>query len=338
MLDIRPMPAQLDAERLSAMRRAGVSTFGHQRLWGICAPAITPLFACAPVAGTAVTLALPGPDSVLLHDTIELLRAGDILVIDRLGDERHACVGGIVARAAKLRGVAALVVDGPVTDAVELADIGLPIWCRGLSGQTTRRLALGGRRNCPVAVGGAVVEAGDAMLCDRDGVMAISPDQLDEALAQYNLDRRDTLITDPDFIFGVGLKYRLFSGQGRNSDVSAARATQAQAEAGVREAQVQIETGVKVAHAQVRSAQERHALYGRTIAAADEALRVARLSFRELQGTSRDVTDAELGAGRVRVEQARAAHDAILALISLLQVSGQLHRLPEFLPATREMP
>ena len=183
MLDIRPMPAQLDAERLSAMRRAGVSTFGHQRLWGICAPAITPLFACAPVAGTAVTLALPGPDSVLLHDTIELLRAGDILVIDRLGDERHACVGGIVARAAKLRGVAALVVDGPVTDAVELADIGLPIWCRGLSGQTTRRLALGGRRNCPVAVGGAVVEAGDAMLCDRDGVMAISPDQLDEALA-----------------------------------------------------------------------------------------------------------------------------------------------------------
>lgn len=158
------------------------------------------------------------------------------------------------------------------------------------------------------------------------------------ALAQYNLDRRDTLITDPDFIFGVGLKYRLFSGQGRNSDVSAARATQAQAEAGVREAQVQIETGVKVAHAQVRSAQERHALYGRTIAAADEALRVARLSFRELQGTSRDVTDAELGAGRVRVEQARAAHDAMLALISLLQVSGQLHRLPEFLPATREMP
>jgi regulator of RNase E activity RraA len=88
-----------------------------------------------------------------------------------------------VARAAKLRGVAALVVDGPVTDAVELADIGLPIWCRGLSGQTTRRLALGGRRNCPVAVGGAVVEAGDAVLCDGDGVMAISPGQLDEALA-----------------------------------------------------------------------------------------------------------------------------------------------------------
>jgi outer membrane protein TolC len=154
------------------------------------------------------------------------------------------------------------------------------------------------------------------------------------ALAQYNLDRRDTLITDPDFIFGVGLKYRIFSGQGRNADVAAARATRAQAEAGVREAQVQIETGVKVAHAQARSARERHALYGRTIAAADEALRVARLSFSALQGTSRDVTDAEIGAGRVRVEQARAAHEALDALVTLLQVSGQLERLPDFLTGT----
>jgi outer membrane protein TolC len=153
------------------------------------------------------------------------------------------------------------------------------------------------------------------------------------ALAQYNLDRRDTLITDPDFIFGVGVKYRLFSGQGRNADVAAARATRSQAEAGVREAQVQIETGVLVAHAQARSAREPHALYGRTIAAADEALRVARLSFRELQGTSRDVTDAQIGAGRVRVEQARAAHEALDALVTLLQVSGQLERLPDFLGA-----
>jgi outer membrane protein TolC len=153
------------------------------------------------------------------------------------------------------------------------------------------------------------------------------------ALAQYNLDRRDTLVTDPDFIFGVGLKYRFASAQGRRAGVTAARATQAQAEAGVREAQVQIETGVRVAHAQAQAARERHLLYGRTIAAAEEALRVARLSFREMQGTSRDVTDAALAAGRVRVEQARAAHDYVEALVSLLQVSGQLHRLPDYLVA-----
>jgi len=159
---------------------------------------------------------------------------------------------------------------------------------------------------------------------------ALRPDVY--ALAQYNLDREDTLVTDPDFIFGVGVKYKIASGMGRRSAVSAARSTQDQAEAGVREAEVQIETGVRIAHAQALSARQRHALYGRTIAAADESLRVADLSFRELQGTSRDVTDAQLAAGRVRVEQARAAHEYLEALVSLLQVSGQVDRLPDFLP------
>jgi len=156
------------------------------------------------------------------------------------------------------------------------------------------------------------------------------------ALAQYNLDRQDTLVTDPDFVFGLGVKYKIASGMGRRSAVSAASSTQAQAEAGVREAQVQIETGVKITHAQALSARERHALYGRTIAAADESLRVARLSFRELQGTSRDVTDAELAAGRVRVEQAKAAHEYLEALVSLLQISGQIDRLPDFLPPSSQ--
>lgn len=158
------------------------------------------------------------------------------------------------------------------------------------------------------------------------------------ALAQYNLDRRDTLITDPDFIFGVGLKYRLASGAGRRSQIAAARATEAQAEAGVREARVQLETGVLVAHAKAEAARRRYGLYTRTIAAADEALRVARLSFRELQGTSRDVTDATIGVGRVRVEQALAAQEYIEALVQLLEVSGQVHRLPDFIASAVPTP
>ncbi|MFN3820278.1 TolC family protein [Blastomonas sp.] len=155
------------------------------------------------------------------------------------------------------------------------------------------------------------------------------------ALAQYNLDREDSLVTDPDFIFGVGVKYKLASGMGRRSAVSAARSTQAQAEAGVREAQVQVETGVRITHAQAQSAKDRYALYTRTIAAADESLRVSQLSFRELQGTSRDVTDAQLTAGRVRVEQARAAYEYLEALVALLEVSGQIESLPDFLPASQ---
>lgn len=151
------------------------------------------------------------------------------------------------------------------------------------------------------------------------------------ALAQYNLDRENTLLTDPDFIFGVGVKYKIISGAGRRSQVAAARDTEAQANAGAREARVQVETGVMIAHARAENARRRHALYARNIAAADEALRVARLSFRELQGTSRDVTDAELVASRARVEQALAAYEYVEALINLMEVSGQMERLPEYL-------
>ncbi len=151
------------------------------------------------------------------------------------------------------------------------------------------------------------------------------------ALAQYNLDRENTLLTDPDFIFGVGVKYKLASGLGRRSQLAAARDTEAQADAGLREARNQIETGVLIAHNRAETARRRHALYARSIAAADEALRVARLAFREVQGTSRDVTDAQLAANRARVEQALAAYEYVDALIALLEVSGQIARLPEFL-------
>ncbi|WP_194751890.1 TolC family protein [Thermaurantiacus tibetensis] len=153
------------------------------------------------------------------------------------------------------------------------------------------------------------------------------------AVAQANLDTRNSLLVDPDYILGVGLKYQLVSGANRRREVAAARETVAQAEASAREARAQLETGVRVAHARAEAARRRHALYARTIAAADEALRVARLSFRELQGTSRDVTDSELQAGRVRVEQARAAYDYVEALVDLLAASGQLAELPRFLAA-----
>ncbi len=151
------------------------------------------------------------------------------------------------------------------------------------------------------------------------------------ALAQYNLDRQNTLLTDPDFIFGVGVKYKIISGVGRRSQLAAARDTEMQASAGAREARTQIETGVMIAHNRAENAQRRHALYARSIAAAEESRRVALLSFRELQGTSRDVTDAELVAARARVEQALAAYEYVDALINLMEVSGQMERLPEFL-------
>lgn len=181
--DLRPMPAQADPALLARCAGIATSSLGHWRLWGQCDRRVRALGKKGRVAGIAVTLALPGPDGALLHETLGLLRPGDILAIDRLGDTIHACIGGIVARAALARGVAAIVVDGPVADLDELGDLDLPVWGHGPASRTTRRLGLGGRFNAAVSVGGVVIEPGDILICDADGVAAIAPGELDGVLA-----------------------------------------------------------------------------------------------------------------------------------------------------------
>jgi regulator of RNase E activity RraA len=148
---------------------------GHTRQWGFCDRSIQPLLRRKRVAGTAVTVAIPGADSTLLHHALGLLRPGDVLVVDRLGDTRHACWGGGVTVAAKAAGAVAGVVDGPCTDLIEIEDSDFPVWCRGLGSITTRLLDLGGRLNQPVSIGGVVVMPGDAVLCDDTGVLVMPP-------------------------------------------------------------------------------------------------------------------------------------------------------------------
>lgn len=181
--DRQPMPERAADHLVSGLSRVETSTLGHWRLWGLCDPALRPLGPEMKACGTIVTLALPGPDGALLHETLSQLRKGDVLVIDRLGDTRHAAVGGIVAAAAKLRGIAGVVVDGPVADLGEILATGLPVWARGVSARTTRRLGLGGRFNAPVSVGGAVARPGDIALCDGDGVAFIA---IEEAAADID--------------------------------------------------------------------------------------------------------------------------------------------------------
>ena len=170
--EIDAMPVQLSTEVVGLLERTETATVGHWRHWGFCDRRIQPLLRRR-VAGTAVTLAIPGPDSTLLHHALGLLRPGDILVVDRLGDDRHACWGGGVTVAAKAAGATAGVVDGPCTDLEEIEASDFPMWCRGMAPITTRLYDLGGRLNKPVSVGGVVVMPGDAVLCDETGVLVL---------------------------------------------------------------------------------------------------------------------------------------------------------------------
>ncbi|MBC9179036.1 RraA family protein [Pseudoroseomonas ludipueritiae] len=173
---VEPMPGQISAEVIELLEKAETATVGHWRHWGFVNRGIQGLLRRR-VAGTAVTLQIPGPDSTLLHHALGLLRPGDILLVDRLGDDRHACWGGGVTVAAKAAGAKAGVVDGPCTDIEEIEASDFPMWCRGMAPITTRIYDLGGRMNVPVAIGGVVVNPGDAVLCDDCGVLVLPPEE-----------------------------------------------------------------------------------------------------------------------------------------------------------------
>lgn len=187
---VEKMPPQVSGEVLALLRGVETATVGHWRHWGFVDRAVQPVLAGRRVAGTAVTLAIPGPDSTLLHHALGLLRPGDILVVDRLGDDRHACWGGGVTVAAKAAGAAAGVVDGPCTDREEIEASDFPMWCRGLAPITTRLYDLGGMLNKPIACGGAVVMPGDAILADDSGVLVLPPGEA-EAVARAALARQE---------------------------------------------------------------------------------------------------------------------------------------------------
>lgn len=178
-------PARIDPALIEGFGKVEVATLGHFRHRGYVDCRLRPLVPVkGTLVGTAVTVAIPGTDSTLLHHAIASIRPGDVLVIDRLGDRRHACLGGGVALAAKVAGAVAVILDGPCTDPDEIIETGLPVYCDGVSGITTRLNDLGGSLNKPVSCGNAPVLPGDVVILDNCGVLVLPPDEAGEVLAE----------------------------------------------------------------------------------------------------------------------------------------------------------
>ena len=147
---------------------------------------------------------------------------------------------------------------------------------------------------------------------------------------QYDMRRRDALLTDADWAFGIGLRYTFLSPTARPLQVSAARAQLEQAQSGLSEVENQLQLGVGKAWNELETARVQFQLLDSSIAQAQENLRLQELSFREGQSTSLDVIDARLGLGGAQVERAQAAYQFDVALAQLLEVSGQLQRFDDY--------
>jgi regulator of RNase E activity RraA len=182
MFVVNPLPAQIDPALIALLVKAEPATIGHFLDFGFVDPAIRALWGVPRVAGTAVTCRCVGNDSTIVHYALGQLRPGDVLVIDRVGDVRHAAVGGGVAFAAKAAGAVGIIIDGVATDISEIRDdYTMPVWARGLSTVTTKRPFNNGEFCVPVSIGGVPVMPGDAILADENGVLVLKPDMIADA-------------------------------------------------------------------------------------------------------------------------------------------------------------
>ena len=224
MFQLQPLPEPLPQSLVSLLERVETATIGHVLHSGFVDPAIRAVLPDKRVAGTAVTLRIPGPDSTLLHHVLSLVRPGDFLVIDRAGDTRHACWGGVVTNAAKVAGVVGGVIDGPATDFSEVRRCEMPLWCRGPSPITTKLLGLEGAFNVPVTVGGQTVSPGDAVLADESGVVILKREEA-EAIARRALDMQEREIKLLERIY-KGEKLADISGATRMVEAAMERAAE----------------------------------------------------------------------------------------------------------------
>jgi regulator of RNase E activity RraA len=175
MFSLHPLPPQLSPALVQKLVRAEPATIGHFRDWGFMDPALRAMQPDVRIAGPAVTVHQPGLDGTIIGYALGQLRPGDVLVVDRCGDTRHAGFGGVVAYAAKCARVAGVIIDGVVADIGEIRQYGVPVWCRGLSAITTKRVGLGGSFCLPVSCGGVAVRPGDVIIADEVGIVVLDP-------------------------------------------------------------------------------------------------------------------------------------------------------------------
>jgi 4-hydroxy-4-methyl-2-oxoglutarate aldolase len=186
---------------LTRLARVAPSTLGHFLDEGFLDPEIRPVFRPVKLAGRAFTVSAPPRDNGIYRRAIREVPPGDVIVIHRNGDQRHASFGGLLGLAAKNRGVAGVVLDGPVADLVEITELRLPVFARGVSALTTRRLNLGGAVGEPIRCGGVHVAPGDYVLADDDGVLIIPAAQVEAVLerglraTQREAEMRDYLLS-----------------------------------------------------------------------------------------------------------------------------------------------